>query len=184
MLTEIQRKKISHLFDVLDINKNGSLQLDDFVSVSEEIIGQLGIDEQSRRAKLLRLKANRLFIQFVIDTDQTDMSISLVDWMRFFDNALVDPKENGPLRSYIFRTTFHLFSLFDLNNDKHISIEEYSNMLSVYKISPEHCERSFKQLDENDDLVISSDELVNGLNDYFTSSDPDAPGNMIFGDWQ
>ena len=184
MLSEIQQKKINHLFNVLDANKNGTLQLDDFVQVSEDILQQLSIDRHSRSGQLILIRANRLFVQLLIDTQQPELSISLWDWMKFFDKEISSsPGETRALDSYIFRTTFHLFSLFDLNNDNQISVEEYSNMWSIYKIPKESCEESFDLLDKNGDLLISADEMVSGLNDFFNSSDPNAPGNLIFGKW-
>ena len=80
-------------------------------------------------------------------------------------------------------TNFLDFALFDLNNDNQISVDEYSNMWSIYKIPKESCEESFNLLDKNGDLLISADEMVSGLNDCFNSSDPNAPGNLIFGKW-
>ncbi len=184
MLSEVQQKKINHFFNILDTNKNGSLQLDDFVQVSEEIISQLNIDRQSRGGQLILIKANRLFVQLLIDTQQPDMSITLWDWMKFFEKEIENPREQGPLYGYIFRTTFHLFALFDLNRDNHISIEEYANMLSIYNIDQKNCEKGFAALDKNKDNLISSEEMVNGLNDFFNSKEAEAPGNWIFGDWQ
>jgi len=184
MLSEVQQKKINHFFNVLDVNKNGSLQLDDFVHVSEEIIEQLSIDRQSRGGQLILIKANRLFVQFLIDTHQPELSISLYDWMKFFEREISNPRESGVLYSYIFRTTFHLFSLFDLNRDNHISLDEYANMWSIYKIPLGHLETSFNQLDQNNDSLISAQEMVSGLNDFFNSADRNACGNLIFGPWE
>ena len=103
--------------------------------------------------------------------------------MKFFEKE-ISSKKKGSLDGYINRTTYHIFSLFDINDDSQISLEEYSNMWSIYKIPPEECAASFNLLDENGDLVISSKEMVSGLNDFFTSSDPNAPGNLIFGKWE
>lgn len=184
MLSELQQKKIEHLFNVLDANKNGELQLDDFVNVAEEIIQQLGLEKSSRPAKLILIKANRLFVQFLIDTNQPDMHIGIWDWMKFFEKEFKRPGKAGLLHHFVHRTTYHLFSLFDLNRDKHISLEEYANMWSVYKIPQDQCEASFKQLDTNKDELISADEMVAGLDNFFNSTKLDAPGNLVFGDWK
>ena len=183
MLSEIQQKKINHLFQILDTNKNGSLQLDDFTHVSEKIIKCLKIEIGSRKGKLIETKANRLFIQLLIDTHQSELSISLRDWMKFFEKEILSEKQ-GSLDGYIHRTTFHIFSLFDLNADNKISMEEYANMWSIYGIPKGECTEIFNLLDENGDSVISSQEIINGLNDFFISSDPNAPGNFIFGHWE
>lgn len=183
MLSEIQKAKLEHLFHVLDANKNGKLQLDDFISVTDHIIGHLGLDRDARKSRLIINKTSRLFIQLVIDLESRDMSISLKHWMKFFEWEM-ERHRGGLLYHYINRTTHHLFALFDLNNDKFISMDEYVNMLTVYNIPMDVCEQSFKQLDRNNDQLISVDELVAGLHDYFYSSDPKAPGSFIFGEWR
>jgi hypothetical protein len=68
MLTDVQKNKIAHLFNVLDTNKNGQLQLDDFVEVSDQIIIHLKWDRESRVSQVLLKKASRLFIQLLIDS--------------------------------------------------------------------------------------------------------------------
>ncbi len=183
MLSEIQKAKLVHLFNVLDANRNGRLQLDDFIGVTDHIIDHLGLARDSRRSRLLINKTSRLFIQLVIDLDSRDMSISLKQWIKFFEWEM-ERHRGGMLYHYINRTTHHLFALFDLNGDKHISMGEYVNMLSVYNIPLDVCEQAFQQLDLNGDELISAEELVAGLHDYFYSSDPKALGNWIFGDWR
>lgn len=181
MFSEIQKKKVAHFFNVLDVNKNGKLQVDDFVKVAKEIINQLELDPNSRTAKLILIKANRLFVQFLIDTDQAEMQVDLWDWMKFFENQLSN--ESGTLHNFIHRTTFHIFALFDHNKDRFISQEEYANMWSVYGLNGVDCNESFEELDTNNDSLISSSEMIEGLRLYFHSNDANALGNKMFGRW-
>ncbi|MEQ9231514.1 MAG: hypothetical protein RIF46_12595, partial [Cyclobacteriaceae bacterium] len=132
---------------------------------------------------LILIKANRLFVQFLIDTNQPDMHIGIWDWMKFFEKEF-NRNGQGLLHHFIHRTSYHVFSLFDLNRDKFISFEEYENMWSVYKIPPDECRASFERLDQNDDKLISASEMVDGLEDFFKSNKYEAPGNLIFGEWR
>lgn len=183
MLSDLQKKKVMHLFDVLDVNKNGKLQLDDFVHVAEAIIKQLGIRPNSRAARLVMIKANRLFVQFLIDTNQPDLQIGIYDWMKFFERELEKSTKSGLVYHFVHRTNFHLFALFDLNGDNHISLEEYTNMWGIYKLNHVDCKTSFKGLDKNGDDLISVDEMIAALDDFFYSDDPRTAGNNIFGMW-
>ena len=165
--------------------------MDDFVGVSDEIISHLGWSDADRKARVLINKASRLFIQLAIDIEGTDLleiddvdvSISLEDWTNFFNKELKNSTEGGLLDHYIHRTSYHIFSLFDFNDDEYISKEEFKMMFGVYRIPTEACEKSFNMLDKNGDGRISSEELISALEDYFESSDADAPGNWLFGDW-
>ena len=123
-------------------------------------------------------------IQLLIDIDEPEMSISFHDWMRFFEKEIEAEEESGLLYYYIHRINLHLFTLFDLNKDNYIQLNEYANMLSVYKVSAAECMKSFNALDVNKDGQISRSELIQGLDDFFRSPKEDVPGNWIFGDWR
>ena len=114
MFSEVQKKKVNHFFNVLDANSNGVLQVDDFVHVANAIVKKLDLEPGSRTARVILIQANRLFVQFLIDTDQPDLSVTLWDWMKFFEREV--DKENGLLHHFIHRTTYHIFSLFDLKS--------------------------------------------------------------------
>lgn len=183
VFTEIHKKKVRHLFNVLDIDRNGELQPEDFVSVGEKIIAQLELGKDSRGARLILLKSHRLFVQLLADLHNPELSLTLWDWIAFFRNQ-IESDEELILEHYIHNTSRHIFDLFDMNGDRLISREEYANMLTIYNISQGTAFQSFEELDKNSDQFISADEMVNGLNNFFKSDDPVANGNLIFGDWQ
>lgn len=182
VLTDTQKKKIHHLFNVLDIDGNGFLQPDDFVHVGKSIVKLLSLEEDSRAAKLILLKSHRLFVQLLTDLHNPDLSLTLWDWIEFFRDQ-IENSDRGTLEHYILRTSRHIFDLFDVNGDKKISRVEYTDMLTIYDLSHETVIRGFQELDENGDDVVSAEEMINGLRNFFLSSDPNAKGNMIFGDW-
>jgi Ca2+-binding EF-hand superfamily protein len=181
-LSDTQKRKIHHLFNVLDIDNNGFLQPEDFVNVGKKIVTLLSLDLNSRAARLILLKSHRLFVQLLTDLKNPELSLTLWDWIEFFRDQ-VEKEEASILEHYIHRTSRHIFDLFDINRDKLISREEYADMLTIYNISQETAIQGFEELDSNNDNFISADEMVSGLRNFFNSSDPDAKGNLIFGDW-
>jgi len=183
IFTDVQKRKVHHLFNVLDIDRNGKLQPDDFINVGRKIIAQLELDKDSRSARLILLKAHRLFVQLLIDLENPEMELTLWDWVEFFRNQ-IELSNSRILDYYIYRTSRYIFDLFDINKDKMISRKEYSNMLTVYNIPQNTADVGFEELDTNKDDFISSEEMVTGLKNFFKSSDIKAPGNMIFGDWR
>ena len=183
IFSEIQKRKVHHLFNVLDIDRNGKLQPDDFINVGRKIIVQLNLDKESRSARLILLKAHRLFVQLLIDLENPDMELTLWDWVEFFRNQ-IESSNSRTLDYYIYRTSRYIFDLFDVNKDKLISREEYAHMLTVYNIPQNTAKIGFEEMDTDKDNFISSDEMISGLKNFFKSSEPDAKGNMIFGDWR
>ncbi len=183
VFSETQKRKVHHLFNVLDIDRNGQLQPNDFVNVGKKIVKQLGLSEKSRSAKLILLKSHRLFVQLLTDLHNPELSLTLWDWIAFFRDQ-VESEDEGILDHYIQRTSRHIFDLFDMNKDKLISQEEYANMLTIYNISHKMAIQGFEELDTNGDHFISADEMVEGLNNFFKSGDAEAKGNLIFGEWR
>ncbi|MEO9872863.1 EF-hand domain-containing protein [Ekhidna sp.] len=182
VFSETQKRKVHHLFNVLDIDRNGQLQPNDFVNVGKKIVAQLQLSENSRSARLILLKSHRLFVQLLTDLNNPELTLTLWDWIAFFRDQI----ESGDctiLDHYIQRTSRHVFDLFDMNRDKLISREEYANMLFIYNIPQSLAIQGFEELDSNQDHFISADEMVAGLDNFFKSSDPEAKGNLIFGDW-
>lgn len=183
VFTKIHKDKVRHLFNVLDIDRNGELQPSDFVNVGEQIIAQLGLDKDSRSARLILLKSHRLFVQLLADLHNPELSLTLWDWIAFFRNQ-IESEEEKILDHYIHNTSRHIFDLFDMNSDRLISREEYANMLTIYNISQETAFEGFEELDKNSDEFICVEEMISGLNNFFKSDDPEANGNLIFGQWQ
>ena len=182
VFTETQKKKVHHLFNVLDLDRNGQLQASDFVNVGRKIITQLKLGENTRSGRMILLKSHRLFVQLLTDLNNPDMSMTLWDWIAFFRDQ-IESEEGNILKHYIQRTSRHIFDLFDMNKDRLISREEYANMLTIYNISQDMAYEGFEELDSNQDNFISAEEMVEGLKNFFRSSDPKAKGNLIFGIW-
>ncbi len=183
VFSETQKRKVHHLFNVLDIDRNGQLQPNDFVNVGKKIVAQLRLSEESRSARVILLKSHRLFVQLLTDLHNPELSLTLWDWIAFFRDQ-IESEDEGILDHYIQRTSRHIFDLFDMNKDRLISQEEYANMLTIYNIPQKMAIQGFEELDTNDDKFISADEMVEGLNNFFKSGDPEAKGNLIFGEWR
>lgn len=181
MISLIQEKKLSHLFDVLDTSKNKLLTPDDFTLVGDRISNILGHAPNSRSRLNVHLRSFRLFIQLLADLEKEEAAISYDEWMQLFRYTLL--KKPHGIKSYIHRIASYVFTLFDQDNDHVVSEKEYVDMFTVYNISEEYVKVAFQKLDENQDGVLSRQEVIDGFDDFFLSSDPDAKGNWIFGNW-
>ncbi|MEQ9467462.1 MAG: EF-hand domain-containing protein [Ekhidna sp.] len=178
-MTDVQKQKILHFFNVLDHNGNGVLEHSDFEQVGDHISDIIGHSANSRERLLLRLKAHGLFIQILKDIDKDEAELSPAEWVRFFEEAVLS-KPND----YVNQSSTYLFSLFDQDGDGHIDEREYLDMFKAYGLYMSVAKKAFDMLDINGDGRISGGELVKAFEDYFLSPDEKAPGNWIFGDWR
>ncbi|MEO9871605.1 EF-hand domain-containing protein [Ekhidna sp.] len=177
-MTDLQKQKLSHFFNVLDYNGNEILEQDDFERVGNTVSTIIGYRENSRERLLLRLKAHGLFIQILKDIDKVEAEISLEEWLKFFDDVVLSQPND-----YVNQSSTYLFSLFDQDGDGHIDEGEYLDMFKAYGLYMSVAKKAFDLLDINGDGKISGGELVKAFEDFFHSSDADAAGNWIFGDW-
>ncbi len=54
----------------------------------------------------------------------------------------------------------------------------------AYRIEIRYSARAFTKLDLNQDDLISRDELLSGIKEFFRSDDREAAGNWLFGLWE
>ena len=185
-ISDIQKKKIEHFFNVLDNNGNGVLQPDDFTGVGRKICELLDLKPKTKDYELTIVHSYRLFIQIMTDLGKEDeVEITVDEWNQFFESNYISEldADSAPINGYIKRTSNYIFNLFDQNKDGLISAEEFAQMFEIYHINVSYSAESFSKLDLNNDKVISREELLQAFKEYFLSSDPEAPGNWIFGKW-
>ncbi len=178
-MTDVQKQKITHFFNVLDNNGNGILEKDDFELVGETMSDIIGLDDNSVVRLELKLRAHRLFVQIVKDIEKEQAELTLDEWIQFFDDVVLTQPND-----YINQSATYLFSLFDQDMDGHIDEREYLDMFKAYGLYMSVAKKAFDLLDINGDGRISGGELVKAFEDFFMSPDEKAPGNWIFGDWR
>ena len=184
MLTTIQVDKLTHFFNILDHNGNGVLQEDDFFGVGENLCITSSVPYGSEEYYEVLAKSRGLFLQFLRDMGKHDKVISLPEWITYFDQNVLSTNSFTNLKYYIKLTTNFIFDLFDQNKDGRISIDEYLDMFTAYRIDVKYSAKSFLRLDSNRDEFISKGELLHAVFEFFVSDDPDADGNWIFGNWK
>lgn len=183
MLTQLQSQKLRHFYNILDYNKNGVLQVEDFDRVGINLCLSLDIKEETDEYTKVIQKSRRLFYQVLKDLNKTaSAEITIDEWIKLFDQ-IIGQQDMEKLKYYIKLTTIYIFDLFDMDKNGIISLDEYVDMFTLYHIDVKYSAKSFLNLDTNHDDCISKVELFNAVTDFFISDDPDAAGNWIFGNW-
>lgn len=181
MIKAVQKRKITHLFNILDANNNGILQTDDFTIVANRISNLLNYSQDSTLRLGVQVRSIRLFMQLLTDLEKEHASISYSEWIKLFDKLYENERQ---IKDYIQRAATYIFMLFDQDNDQVVSEEEFLDMFKVYNISEEYVRIAFRKLDINHDGVLQREEILEAFDDFFLSEDPLAKGNWIFGQWE
>ncbi len=184
MLKPVQEKKLTHFFNILDHNKNGKLEENDFEGIGVNICINLAISPNAKEYDYLVTKSKDLYYQLIKDLGkQSGESIVLEEWLNYFDEEIISAKNVTLLKNYIQITVRYVFDLYDQDHDGLITVEEFVDMFTIYGLDSKYTAKSFIRLDANHDEVISKSELIQAVKDFFVSSDPEADGNWIFGKW-
>lgn len=73
-----------------------------------------------------------------------------------------------------------MFDLEDASHDGTIDVDEFSIVCSSYGSDKKECAAAFKKMSKGDPEV-TSEQFAELWREYFSSEDPNAPGNCIFG---
>jgi Ca2+-binding EF-hand superfamily protein len=180
MLTDLQTAKLTHIFNIIDFDSNGTIEKEDFEAIGENLAIIRDFDYGSQDFD--RVMGLSISIWDKLEPHIKGNAGSLSDWLTFMDN-LFNKGDGFEYLNYLTKFVDTLFSLFDVNNDGVFSQTEYIDLFIGLRTEVRFAPKSFKRIDINGDGIISKGELIKSVNHFMRSDDPEAPGNWLFGDW-
>ncbi len=184
MLTDLQRKKLTHYFNVLDVDSNGTIEQKDFVNIGENLCVLWSFKEGTEEFDACVNRCTKTWISFrEFMGKPQDGHAALEEWLEFADHIIVNGREEL-YEKHVNKIAQEIFDFFDTDKDGFISLDEYIDLFMAYKIDIKFSARSFTKLDRNQDDFISRAELLQGIREFFRSDDENAPGNWLFGFWE
>jgi len=185
-VTELQKDKFLHTFDLLDVDGNGVLQYEDFRMAVDIMCDERGWREGHRRRRGL-VRANRRIWDMMVrylDADG-DGEISIVEWLNFhFEAFIKDPNlesVNPDLNGALATTSQFFCDMLDCDLDGKVTQQDYILFCDAYRISEEEAKRCFDLFDKNSDGILQVSEVERLIREFYLSNDPKAPGNVFFG---
>ncbi|MEQ9301139.1 MAG: EF-hand domain-containing protein [Cyclobacteriaceae bacterium] len=182
MLTDFQKKKLTHYFDVLDFDSNGILEEADFLGVAENLCILRSLEEDARPFINLTKAYGYQWSDIYQAVGGDSGQVTLEQWLDHADKHIVNGTDEE-FYSFISRLTGEIITNFDTDRDGFISMIEYVDLFVGYNIEVRYIAKSFRLIDRNGDAYISKEELVEAVEQFFSSDTPDDPGNRLFGFW-
>lgn len=184
--TELQKQKLIHMFELLDVDGNGVLEYDDFRMVVDTMAEERGWEQTNRRYLALVASNKRLWKMFSRDIDiDSSGSITLMEWLAFHIKAfLQDPLKEGfePKFSAALRATATFFcDMLDSDGDGKVCIDDYIDFCAAYNVNEVKARYSFALFDRDGSGDITTQEVEEMVKEFYLSDDPAAPGNLFFG---
>ena len=178
MLTDVQKQKFTHQFKVMDGDKNGRVEWADYERIANNIVGTRGWKPGTQEYE-------SLMGQYKYGWEQAspfavDGGVTLEKWLEHADAILATP---GIYDTLVRPTAGMIFDTFDQDGDQKVSLQEWRDFFRCHGIEADEADRCFGKYDLNGDGYVSRSELVDLVGQFYMSSDPGAPGNLLFGQY-
>lgn len=185
MSSEFQQKKLGYFFRILDLNSNGSLQMDDFTEMVEKVRIRLDYEPGSKEHSRITNKAVKLFNSLVKDIKPFSFNqVTEEEWIDFFMKEVILSGDEDTLDDYKELIFNFMFDFFDQNRDGFISKKEYEDFYDIFGIDRTYSDKAFSLLDKTQSYKLSRYDLMNAVEEFLASDDTTVPGNWIFGNWE
>ncbi|MFI6094103.1 EF-hand domain-containing protein [Lentzea sp. NPDC051213] len=179
MLSELQRKNISSVFDVLDTDGSGVITRADFVAVVTRLKSALHHPEGSPQAQSLSDGYLGWWEQIrkQVDVDE-DGRITRDEYIDAVDQGLL---EDSHYLDAVSAAADSLFGAADADGDGALVESEMVVVYGSVGIDPGIAAGAFHQIDADGDGRISRAELRAAVRGAFASKGPQEPGSNILG---
>ncbi|MFJ3921480.1 EF-hand domain-containing protein [Streptomyces sp. NPDC090022] len=172
--------KMTHYFNLLDADGDGFLTEEDHVLMgrraAKEFSYPSGSSQEQQLIDAYRSAWKGVQLPHADQEGRVDQDSFLTAIRSLFARPEFFEEVSGALIDSV-------MSLADIDGDGVIQPSEYAGFILAQspKMSRADIEESFLRLDRDGNGVIDKSELERATIEYFTSNDPDAAGNWLYG---
>ncbi|GHI89566.1 EF-hand domain-containing protein [Streptomyces xanthophaeus] len=183
MTNDLLDRKLERSFNRLDADGSGEIDATDIIALGSRLLTALGEPDDSPRAEAVMSGIadfwQDLFTE--IDADR-DGKVTPAEYKHGMTRLYA---QGGPAYDRSYRPMMKaLLTIVDTDGDGLISPDEFHRAQEVFGTALDHAEAEtlFRRIDANGDGRLTVDELLDAVRDYYTGTDEDAPGNLLFGE--
>jgi len=179
-MSDFRRKKLLHVFNVFfDVNHSGTIEKKDFELAIERIRTTRGWQESDPKHKETRDILLKVWegLQQKADANK-DGQVSHEEWVSMWNEYAKNPDNALEWQN---RYMNFMFELEDSSGDGSIDESEFKSLCASYGLSSEDSAEAYNKFTSNKTVEITREVFAELWKQFFSSEDPDAPGNYIFG---
>lgn len=184
MTNDLLDRKLERAFTHLDADRSGVIDADDIIALGSRLLTALAEPADSPKATLVMGGLadfwQDLFTELDLDRDgKVTPEEYKVGMTRLY-------AQGGPAYDRSLRPMMRaILTIVDTDGDGRISPEEFHRAQEAFDtdLSPAHTEALFHRIDADGDGTLTVDELLGAVREYYTGTDEDAPGNLLFGEF-
>ncbi|GHA43432.1 calcium-binding protein [Streptomyces spiroverticillatus] len=178
--TDFVTLKMTHYFDLLDADGDGVLTEEDHILMGQRAAQEFnyatGSSQEQKLVDAYRSAWKKVQLPHADEEGKVRRDSFLTAIRGLFARPELFEEVSGELIDSV-------MSVADINGDGVIQPDEYAGFILAQspKMSRTEIEESFLRLDRDGNGVIDKSELEQATVEYFTSSDPEAAGNWLYG---
>ncbi|MFF8268915.1 EF-hand domain-containing protein [Streptomyces sp. NPDC016562] len=183
MTNALLERKLDRAFAHLDADGSGVIDSDDIIALGSRLLSALAEPATSPKATLVMGGLadfwQDLFTELDIDRDG---KVTPEEYKQGMTRLYA---QGGPAYDRSFRPMVQaILTIVDTDGDGRISPAEFHKAQEAFdtKLSPADAEALFQRIDADGDGTLTVDELLHAVREYYTGTEEDAPGNLLFGE--
>lgn len=181
MMTELQTQKQTHYFNLVDVDKNGFIEKEDWVKIGDNLAAMRGIEKGTELYDAIQASLDTIWTNLSEHADaDADGKVTLDEWLTFEDEKVINCDDDW-YDSYVNNIVRGLFTVLDEDQNGVIGKDEYLNLMVSFQVQPSDAIEAFKKLDSDGNGTIDEAELINAVFEFHRSDDPESSGNWLFG---
>lgn len=184
MTNDLLDRKLARAFTHLDADRSGVIDADDIIALGSRLLTALAEPTDSPKAERVMGGLadfwQDLFTELDIDRDG---KVTPEEYKQGMTRLYA---QGGPAYDRSFRPMMNaILTIVDTDGDGLISPQEFHRAQEAFdtRLSPADTEALFRRIDANGDGCLTVDELLAAVREYYTGTDEDAPGNLLFGEF-
>ncbi len=174
-LSPLRRSKLQARFEQLDVDGDGYLQASDYQGLARLLSDRLSSSDSEREAIHAGYAEHWRQLRTHADIDH-DGRVSRDEYVAAMPATSGDPEA---LDRAVLQTARAIMAAADSDDDGYLDLADYERLAELMRIR--RPAESFRILDSDGDGRVSQAEIVAAVKDFYTSDDPMASGNLVFG---
>lgn len=178
-LSDLQIKKLERAFGQLDANGNDVLERDDFQAVGARLLLGFGEPPTTTKGRAVLDTFDGIWhtLRREMDTNG-DGVLSRDEFRAGMDQSFI----RGTEYDDVFQPAAEaVMAVCDTDGDGVLSFAEFHEFQRALGTTDSYSRAAFDSLDLDGDGTLNVEELLVAIRQFYTGSDPSAPGNQLYG---